>query len=170
MSTVPQTINADLGPSQPTTELLREVKTWINSITGLCQSRMPVILVLHYWELNVGPDKPHSRVLHGPGCWCFSGVEIQGWLFVTWGLAIVVWHVYIIQCVDQSLYTGVAKDVEARVEKHNAGCGAKYTRSRRPVELVYQEPVGDQSAALRRELAIKRMERAAKRKLIDTRR
>ena len=81
-----------------------------------------------------------------------------------------MWHVYIIQCKDKSLYTGVAKDVEARVEKHNAGNGAKYTRGRRPVELVYQEPVGDQSAALRRELVIKRMERAAKRKLIDTHR
>ena len=80
----------------------------------------------------------------------------------------IVWHVYIIQCIDNSLYTGVAKDVAARVEKHNAGCGAKYTRGRRPVKLVYQEPVADQSAALRRELVIKRMERAAKRKLIDT--
>ena len=86
------------------------------------------------------------------------------------GLVIIVWHVYIIQCVDKSLYTGVAKDVRARVEKHNAGCGAKYTRGRRPVELVYQERVGDQSAALRRELAIKRMQRTAKRKLIDSHR
>jgi putative endonuclease len=81
-----------------------------------------------------------------------------------------VWHVYIIQCVDRSLYTGVAKDVEARVERHNQGSGAKYTRGRRPVELVYQEPVGDQAAALRRERVIKRMERAAKRKLIETNR
>lgn len=78
-----------------------------------------------------------------------------------------MWHVYIIQCIDNSLYTGVAKDVVARVEKHNAGSGAKYTRGRRPVKLVYQETVADQSAALRRELVIKRMERAAKRKLID---
>ena len=81
-----------------------------------------------------------------------------------------MWHVYIIQCVDRSLYTGVAKDVEARVERHNQGSGAKYTRGRRPVELVYQEPVGDQAAALRRERVIKRMERAAKRKLIETHR
>lgn len=79
-----------------------------------------------------------------------------------------MWHVYIIQCVDRSFYTGVAKDVEARVEKHNEGSGAKYTRGRRPVELVYQEPAGDQAAALRRERVIKRMERSAKRKLIET--
>lgn len=78
-----------------------------------------------------------------------------------------MWHVYIVQCVDQSLYTGVAKDVPTRVEQHNAGRGAKYTRGRRPVKLVYIESVDDRSAALRREMAIKRMERAAKRKLID---
>lgn len=78
-----------------------------------------------------------------------------------------MWHVYIVQCADQSLYTGVAKDVSARVEQHNAGSGAKYTRGRRPVELVYEERVTDQSAALRREVAIKRMERSAKRKLIE---
>ena len=79
-----------------------------------------------------------------------------------------MWHVYIVQCVDQTLYTGVAKDVSARVDQHNAGCGAKYTRGRRPVELVYQERVVDQSAALRREFRIKRMERSAKRRLIDS--
>ena len=79
-----------------------------------------------------------------------------------------MWHVYIVQCADQTLYTGVAKDVSARVDQHNAGCGAKYTRGRRPVELVYQERVVDQSAALRREFRIKRMERSAKRRLIDS--
>lgn len=78
-----------------------------------------------------------------------------------------MWHVYIVQCMDQSLYTGVTKDVTERVKQHNAGRGAKYTRGRRPVELVYQERVTDRSAALRRELVIKRLERAAKRKLID---
>ena len=83
-------------------------------------------------------------------------------------MAVVMWHVYIVQCADQTLYTGVAKDVSARVDQHNAGCGAKYTRGRRPVELVYQERVVDQSAALRREFRIKRMERSAKRRLIDS--
>ena len=76
------------------------------------------------------------------------------------------WHVYIVRCVDHTLYTGVATDVEARVAQHNAGRGAKYTRGRGPVELVYRERVADRSTALRRELAIKRLEPGAKRKLI----
>ncbi|WP_177419243.1 GIY-YIG nuclease family protein [endosymbiont of Lamellibrachia barhami] len=47
------------------------------------------------------------------------------------------WHVYILKCCDGSLYTGIAKDVAARVKKHNSGQGAKYTRSRLPVDLLY---------------------------------
>jgi predicted GIY-YIG superfamily endonuclease len=77
-----------------------------------------------------------------------------------------VWHVYIVKCADRSLYTGVAKDVGARIEQHNSGRGAKYTRTRRPVELVYLEPAGDRSAALRREIAIKRMRSTEKVELI----
>jgi putative endonuclease len=77
------------------------------------------------------------------------------------------WHVYIVRCADCSLYTGVAKDVEARVYQHNAGRGAKYTRSRRPVELVYHEPADDRSSALRREHAIKKMQAAEKVSLIQ---
>lgn len=77
------------------------------------------------------------------------------------------WTVYIVRCSDQTLYTGVALDVDARLEQHNAGRGAKYTRSRRPVQLVYREWAADRSAALRREIAIKRLQPAAKRKLID---
>jgi len=76
------------------------------------------------------------------------------------------WHVYIVRCADQTLYTGVATDVDARIAQHNAGRGAKYTRGRGPVELVYRERVADRSTALRRELAIKRLEPTAKRKLI----
>ena len=78
------------------------------------------------------------------------------------------WHVYIVQCADQTLYTGVAKDVETRVCQHNAGRGAKYTRGRRPVELVYTEPAEDRSTALRRECAIKKMPTAGKVSLITT--
>jgi len=63
------------------------------------------------------------------------------------------------------LYTGVAKDLAARIAAHNDGRGAKYTRSRLPVRLVYREPVADRSAALKRELQIKRLPRAAKRAL-----
>lgn len=77
------------------------------------------------------------------------------------------WHVYILRCADDSLYTGVATDIEARVARHNAGKGAKYTRGRRPVVLVYREAAGNRGAALRREHAIKRLPRAAKRRLIE---
>jgi putative endonuclease len=76
------------------------------------------------------------------------------------------WHVYIVRCADATLYTGVAKNIEARIAQHNVGTGAKYTRGRRPVTLVYQEAADDRSAAQRREYAIKRLETAAKRKLI----
>lgn len=76
------------------------------------------------------------------------------------------WYVYMLLCADQSLYTGVATDIDARVATHNAGKGAKYTRGRLPVKLVYQERVGARGAALSREHAIKRMRRTAKRQLI----
>lgn len=70
-------------------------------------------------------------------------------------------------CADQSLYTGVATDIKARLAVHNAGKGAKYTRGRLPVKLVYQEAVAGHGAALKREHAIKRMPVAAKRRLIS---
>lgn len=76
------------------------------------------------------------------------------------------WYVYIVRCADASLYTGVAKNIDARLALHNTGRGAKYTRARLPVTLVYREAVSDRPAALRREHAIKQMRSAAKRKLI----
>ncbi len=76
------------------------------------------------------------------------------------------WFVYIVRCADDTLYAGVATDAQARVAKHNEGLGAKYTRTRRPVELVYVESANDRSAALVREHAIKRMSAAEKRSLI----
>lgn len=76
------------------------------------------------------------------------------------------WHVYIVRCSDGSLYTGIARDVEARVAQHNSGSGARYTRSRLPVELVYREPAADRSAALKREYAIKQLAPAEKRRLV----
>ena len=79
----------------------------------------------------------------------------------------LMWHVYIVRCADSSLYTGVARDLSARVCAHNAGRGAKYTRSRLPVELVYRELAEDRGAALRREHEIKRMAPEVKRALID---
>lgn len=75
------------------------------------------------------------------------------------------WFVYVVECADHTLYTGVATDVAARVATHNAGKGAKYTRGRRPVTLRYSERARDRGTALRREHAIKLLTRAAKRKL-----
>ena len=76
------------------------------------------------------------------------------------------WHVYIVHCADATLYTGIATDVTVRVGEHNAGAGAKYTRSRLPVELVYTEEAIDRGAALRREAAIKKLSASDKRALI----
>lgn len=75
-------------------------------------------------------------------------------------------YVYILRCADGTLYTGYTDDPERRLRVHNAGKGAKYTRSRRPVELVYRETLEDKSAALRREREIKRLNRAQKLNLI----
>ena len=77
------------------------------------------------------------------------------------------WKVYILRCGDGSLYTGIAMDVQRRFEMHSAGKGAKYTRGRGPLELVYTEECGTHSDALRRELAIKALPREEKLKLIE---
>lgn len=77
------------------------------------------------------------------------------------------WSVYILRCRDGSLYTGIARDVQTRLEQHQSGKGAKYTRGRGPLELVYTEQCQDKSAALKREIAIKRMSRAEKLNLLQ---
>lgn len=75
--------------------------------------------------------------------------------------------VYIVRCADGTLYTGSTNNVEKRLHEHNTSkAGAKYTRGRRPVELVYQETVGSLSEARRREAVIKRLTRTQKNKLI----
>jgi UV DNA damage endonuclease len=76
------------------------------------------------------------------------------------------WFVYILRCADGSLYTGIAKDVTRRLEQHNAGTASRYTRSRLPVTLEYQEELANQSLALKREVAIKAMSRQQKEALI----
>lgn len=76
-----------------------------------------------------------------------------------------IWHVYILLCGDGSLYTGISPDVEARLEAHRAGKGARYTRGRGPFELVYREAAGTRAEATRRERAIKRLTRAQKKEL-----
>lgn len=78
------------------------------------------------------------------------------------------WSVYIVRCKDGSLYTGIAIDVEKRVAKHNAGAGAKYTRSRRPVVLVWREQVESESSARVREIQLKRLSKSQKEKLLLT--
>jgi putative endonuclease len=70
--------------------------------------------------------------------------------------------VYIAKCSDGSLYTGYTTDPEARIRRHNAGTGARYTRSRRPVRLAYVERLSGRTEALRREVAIKRLTRKEK--------
>ena len=83
--------------------------------------------------------------------------------------AVKSWYVYMVRCADNTLYTGMAKDVAARVEQHNTGRGAKYTRSRKPVVLVYEEPCADRSSALKREHALKRLSAVEKEQLCDGR-
>ena len=76
------------------------------------------------------------------------------------------WYVYMLRCRDNSLYTGYTDDPERRLMVHNAGKRAKYTRSRLPVALVYQEQCRDKSAALKREFALKRLSKPEKEALI----
>lgn len=75
-------------------------------------------------------------------------------------------YCYIVECADGTYYTGWTLDPERRVSQHNKGIGAKYTSARRPVKLVYLETQPDKIAALKRELAIKKMKRKQKGKLI----
>ena len=79
----------------------------------------------------------------------------------------MTWTVYIVRCADDTLYTGIARDAVRRVEEHNShdGLGARYTRARQPVVLVYQEAATSRSEALKREYQIKQMSREAKQRL-----
>jgi putative endonuclease len=78
------------------------------------------------------------------------------------------WYVYMVRCSDGSLYTGIAKDVERRIDEHNNSdrLGSRYTRTRKPVTLVYQENQQSRSSASRREAEIKRFSRQKKEMLI----
>ena len=79
-----------------------------------------------------------------------------------------MWEVYIVRCRTGELYTGCTSDLRRRMEQHNDGSGSKFTRSRRPVVLVYREGCDGRSSALKRENEIKRMTRAAKVRLAQT--
>ena len=76
------------------------------------------------------------------------------------------WYVYILRCGDGTLYTGITTDVQRRLQMHRSGKGAKYTRGRQPLELVYTEVCEDHCQALKREWQIKQLPRAEKEKLI----
>jgi predicted GIY-YIG superfamily endonuclease len=78
------------------------------------------------------------------------------------------WHLYILRCGDGSLYTGITVDVQARLAQHRDGTGAKYTRGRGPLELIYVEDCEDHSVALKREHQIKTLTRAEKLALIQS--
>lgn len=79
------------------------------------------------------------------------------------------WYIYLVRCADDSLYTGITKDVAVRLARHNAGTGAKYTRSRRPVLLVYKKKMKSETAARKREAAIKRLTKREKETLVAER-
>ncbi len=78
------------------------------------------------------------------------------------------WYVYIVECADGSLYTGITKDLDRRVDEHNSDnqLGASYTRGRRPVALLYHESHKARSSAAKREYEIKRMSRGEKERMI----
>lgn len=77
-----------------------------------------------------------------------------------------LWHIYIVRCRDGTLYTGITDDLAKRMVAHNAGKGAKYTRGRGPVTLVYSEQAESHSQALRREYRIKQLSRVEKESVI----
>jgi putative endonuclease len=76
------------------------------------------------------------------------------------------WYLYIVQCQDESLYTGITTDISRRINEHNSKKGAFYTKNKIPVTLVYQEAMASQSDARKREAAIKRLTKKQKLELI----
>jgi len=95
---------------------------------------------------------------------CFRHVELQPRRLASTTAA---WCVYLLRCADGTLYTGITNDLPRRWEQHNAGTAARYTRSRLPAELVYQETQATRSLALKRECAIKALTRQEKESLIQ---
>ena len=73
-----------------------------------------------------------------------------------------MWFVYILKCVDNTLYTGITNDLEKRLQAHNDGTGAKYTRGRRPVEVVFKQEFYSKSDAMKEEMRIKKLNRSEK--------
>lgn len=79
-----------------------------------------------------------------------------------------VWHLYMIRCRDDSLYTGITTDVARRFADHQAGKGAKYLRGRGPIELVYKKRIGDRGAALKAEHRVKKLPKHKKEDLVQS--
>tara|TARA_B100001029_G_scaffold35998_1_gene27466 strand:+ start:608 stop:847 length:240 start_codon:yes stop_codon:yes gene_type:complete len=79
----------------------------------------------------------------------------------------LIWYVYIIECKDNSLYTGITNNLSKRLEVHNSGKGAKYTKTRLPVKLVYKEIYRTKEESLKRESEIKKLKRSEKLTLFD---
>ena len=77
-----------------------------------------------------------------------------------------MWYLYILRCGDGTFYTGITTDVDKRLETHRSGRGAKYTRGRAPLEVIYRECCGTHSDALKREMEVKRLSREEKQALI----
>jgi len=103
----------------------------------------------------VGKGAPSRK--QGPPRWAGAPETVRGC-----GLSRVAWFVYMVQCRDASLYTGATNDLSRRVKAHSEGKGARYTRSRRPVTLVFSRRVKDRSSALKLEAKLKRLSRAEK--------
>ena len=80
------------------------------------------------------------------------------------------WCVYVLRCADRSLYCGITNDLKRRIQQHNSGKGARYTRGRGPVKLVRQWPAENKSAALKAELTFKKLKRPAKLAMLKARR
>ena len=78
------------------------------------------------------------------------------------------WTLYILRCKDDTLYTGITNDLERRINEHKTGKGAKYTKGRSPLKLIYQEVLENKSSALKREIQIKRLKRKEKYTLIGS--
>lgn len=78
----------------------------------------------------------------------------------------MVWTVYILECADKTLYTGITNNLDSRITQHNLGQGAKYTRGRGPVKVLHTENVESRSEALKREIEIKALSRGDKLKLV----
>ena len=80
----------------------------------------------------------------------------------------VAWFIYMLRCADDSLYTGITTDVSRRCDQHKAGTASRYTRSRLPIRLVYEEVLTSRSLALKREAAMKALSRMEKESLIQS--